>query len=81
MKQLTKYIMLLMMLVVLSPAAVHAAEGELSPPVVEEEVDSNATISPRTNEFGWKYMYVDGVAYRRLYNYRTGEWVGSWMRC
>lgn len=40
------------------------------------------TDSPRYVETGYKYMTINGVCYRRLWNYTAGEWVDpAWTRC
>lgn len=37
-----------------------------------------ATIAPRAPIIGWRYQTIDGVLYRRLFNYTTQEWIGEW---
>ncbi|WP_411337659.1 hypothetical protein [Ruminococcus gauvreauii] len=46
-----------------------------------DSVSSSEGITPRKDITGWKYKNVDGLCYKRLYNYTKGEWVGGWIRC
>lgn len=29
----------------------------------------------------WRYQYINGVLYKRLYNCASEKWVGKWIRC
>lgn len=37
-----------------------------------------ATTTLRAPVIGWRYQTIDGVLYRRLFNYTTQEWIGEW---
>lgn len=38
------------------------------------------TISPYADDIRWVYKTVDGVLYRRKYNYTKQVWIGDWER-
>lgn len=35
-------------------------------------------VSPRKDQFEWRFKVVDGKLYRRLYNGTAQKWVGEW---
>ncbi len=37
------------------------------------------TQSSRSAIIGWRYKTVDGVLYKRLYNYSNDTWIGDWI--
>ncbi len=37
-----------------------------------------AATALRAPVIGWRYQTIDGVLYRRLFNYTTQEWIGEW---
>ncbi len=39
------------------------------------------TIQPRAPIIKWVFKEENGIIYRRLYNYSTGEWIGDWIPC
>lgn len=39
---------------------------------------SNAEITPRKDDIGWRYTTINGELYRRLFNYTKGLWIGDW---
>lgn len=43
-------------------------------------IEQNYAISPRAEIIDWRYKVVNGVLYKRLYNYTRQEWVGKWIR-
>lgn len=44
--------------------------------------ETNTTESSRYVETGYKYMKINGVCYRRLWNYTEGVWVDpEWTPC
>ncbi len=34
----------------------------------------------RAEIIGWRYKTVNGVLYRRLFNYTHSEWIGNWEK-
>lgn len=48
---------------------------------VEDDISATSSeISPRAYGYAWKYKIVDGVLYKRLYNYTFGVWIGDWIK-
>lgn len=37
-------------------------------------------ISPRANDIGWKFKIVNGVLYKRQYDYTRKQWIGDWIK-
>lgn len=43
--------------------------------------ECNATsIQPKSDIIRWRYKTVDGIIYKRLYNYTKQQWIGEWQR-
>ena len=55
--------------------SVHASEASREITVSEEG------ITPRSEMIEWRYKVIDGVLYRRLFNYTEQCWVGEWEVC
>ena len=55
--------------------SVHANE------VPEKIATSEEGIAPHSAMIEWRYKDVNGVLYRRLYNYTEECWVGEWEVC
>lgn len=42
---------------------------------------SSATeLTPKANDIGWRYKVVNGVLYKRQYDYTRMQWIGDWIR-
>ncbi len=35
--------------------------------------------SSRADDIQYRYKFINGRLYKRLYNYSTGEWIGDWI--
>lgn len=46
-----------------------------------EIATSEEGIEPHSDMIEWRYKDVNGVLYRRLYNYSKECWVGEWEVC
>lgn len=44
-------------------------------------VDSKTTITPYSDNIQWRYKSINGVLYKRLYNYTRKQWIGEWIKC
>ena len=64
-----------LMLVGTCGISVHA--NEVSPKIVSSEEG----IAPHSAMIEWRYKDVNGVLYRRLYNYTEQCWFGEWEVC
>lgn len=39
----------------------------------------NVEIEARADIVEWRYKYINGHVYKRLYNVSTKEWIGDWI--
>lgn len=37
-------------------------------------------ISPFSAKTGWRYKVINGILYKRLYDYTNKRWIGNWIR-
>jgi hypothetical protein len=37
-------------------------------------------IKVRSSDVGWKYKSVNGILYKRKYDYTLKKWIGKWIR-
>lgn len=47
-----------------------------------QPVNATATLQcsqTRDNYIGWRYEKINGILYKRLYNYTTNCWIGDWI--
>lgn len=44
-----------------------------------QTVARETTPSPRVDNFVWRYKIIDGKMYKRLYNEKSGEYIGDWI--
>lgn len=49
--------------------------------ITSEYSDFDSDISMYANDIQWRYKTVNGVAYKRKFNYSTDEWIGPWIKC
>ena len=55
------------------------SEGWLPPSMLVPAAKAEETpILMRAPALEWRYKFIDGKLYRRLYNCSTQEWVGDW---
>jgi hypothetical protein len=40
---------------------------------------SASTIQPMSDCIEWRYKFVNGKTYKRLFNYTTNSWIGDWI--
>lgn len=43
-------------------------------------VSTTTEITPKVNDIRWKYKTINGVLYKRLYDYTRKQWIGEWIR-
>ncbi len=41
--------------------------------------NSDAIVSPLSDNIVWRFKDVNGKLYKRLYNCSTAEWIGDWI--
>lgn len=67
------------LLVVASWAGSLWSEGWLPPSMLVPAAKAEETpILMRAPALEWRYKFINGKLYRRLYNCSTQEWVGDW---
>lgn len=67
------------LLIVASWAGSLWSEGWLPPSMLVPAAKAEETpILMRAPALEWRYKFIDGKLYRRLYNCSTQEWVGDW---
>jgi len=49
-------------------------------PCNKSSASATTEISPRANDIGWKFKIVNGVLYKRQYDYTRKQWIGDWIR-
>lgn len=47
----------------------------------EVSLTSKGNISTYADIIEWRYKTVNGVLYKRKFNYSKNKWIGSWQRC
>lgn len=84
-KVISKTLLLLVFVLSLNiTASVVSAQELIYADVVEEAaiIDGETTINPRGEVTGYKYTYINGVKYKRLWSYTGGYWIDPyWIRC
>ena len=45
-----------------------------------DDGDDSLDIEVRSSDIGWKYKTVNGVIYKRKYDYTSKKWIGKWIR-
>ena len=48
---------------------------EILPAEIENTTGGETTISPKGEVTGYRYRYIDGVLYKRLWSYTGGYWI------
>lgn len=43
-------------------------------------VSTTTEISPKANDIRWRFKLVNGVLYKRQYDYTRKQWIGDWIR-
>ena len=66
-------------ILLLCPAS--AIPAQASNITLQSTAEGGETIQPRAPVIEWVFKVENGVTYRRLYNYSTGEWIGDWIPC
>ena len=54
---------------------VSSAFAQEPPELTDEMTAGETTINPRGEVTGYKYMYINGVKYKRLWSYTGGYWI------
>lgn len=41
---------------------------------------TQSSVSPYSDNIRWLYKSINGVLYKRQYNYTQQKWIGSWVK-
>lgn len=74
MRNLQRFILSLLFVIVLSMASFPCFAQPFNTPAFEEQ----SQITPRTDIIVWHYKSFNGRLYRRLYNKTQNKWIGDW---
>lgn len=47
---------------------------------IESNVIKSSSITPYSHDIRWRYKMINGILYKRQYNYTTNKWIGSWVK-
>lgn len=67
---------LLLILATLGPTSALAAPN--GPDLSQTQAESNTVRAEKTQ---WKYKYIDGVHYKRLWSITYSRWLTDWTPC
>ena len=48
--------------------------------VIGSNTPSSSLTAPQSDNIQWKYKMINGVLYKRQYNYTTNKWIGNWVK-
>lgn len=49
-------------------------------PMIAHKTASTSEVTPFTSDIGWKYKVINGVLYKRQYDFTRKQWIGNWIR-
>ena len=58
--------------------AAHAVSPSMTADI--SNASSPAIAAPLKNDIGWRYKIVNGVMYKRQYDYTNQRWIGKWVK-
>ena len=47
--------------------------------IYANDIGMNETSITRADYIDWRYKVINGILYKRLYNYSKDEWIGDWI--
>lgn len=79
-KNIIAFVLSFIMMVGTGADIVQASNVHMTDQTLETEKNEKSAKSARAEIVGWRYKTVNGVLYRRLFNYTHNEWVGNWEK-
>ena len=73
------FIIFLLLLCMIPCLPADASPFETSVSVSDTDNDI-LSIETRASDIGWRYKSVNGVLYKRKYEYTLRKWIGKWIR-
>lgn len=49
-------------------------------PVASHKTTSTSEVTPFASDIGWKYKVINGVLYKRQYDFTRRQWIGNWIK-
>lgn len=81
-KILSKGLLLLIFVLSLNMAATTVSAKEVLSAEIENTIGGETTITPKGEVTGYRYTYINGIKYKRLWSYTGGYWIDPyWIRC
>jgi hypothetical protein len=59
---------------------VDAYSSEIVYNIIDTTVASSESVVIQSDDIGWRYKTINGVLYKRLYNFSKKKWIGNWQR-
>lgn len=59
---------------------VDACSPDIVYDVTDTTFDSSESVVIQSDDIGWRYKTINGVLYKRLYNFTKKKWIGNWQR-
>lgn len=57
------------------------AERTTAPAMSIRISNTTPTITaPYKNDIGWRYKIINGILYKRQYDYTNQKWIGKWIK-
>lgn len=67
----------------ISNVTVAAEDSIITVPITSCETPSASStceITPYASDIGWKYKTINGVLYKRKYDFTRKQWIGDWIK-
>lgn len=48
--------------------------------IIVDQSKSPPEITPFASDIGWKYKVINGVLYKRKYDFTRKQWIGPWIK-
>lgn len=49
-------------------------------PVADHKTTATSEVTPFASDIGWKYKVINGVLYKRQYDFTRKQWIGNWIK-
>lgn len=83
MNSMRKISLTFLLIITISSGAFYTVDAYSSDIVInitDITVASSEPLVIQSDDIGWRYKTINGVLYKRLYNYSKKKWIGNWQR-
>lgn len=49
-------------------------------PVADHKTTATSEVTAFASDIGWKYKVINGVLYKRQYDFTRKQWIGNWIK-